>query len=60
MIAERNLVEPAGRRAETFEIFGIAAGSERGQRAAVEGALDGDDPPALRMARRRSDSVAPP
>ena len=50
-IAERHLVEAFERRPEAFEIFRIAAGRERRQRAAVEGALEGDDAVALRDGR---------
>ena len=52
-IAERHLVEAVDRRAEAFEIFLLAGGGERRQRAAVEGALEGDDAVALGLAARR-------
>ena len=52
-IGERHLVETLDDRAEAFEIFFLPAGGERGQRAAVEGALEGDDPIAFRCAVRR-------
>ena len=42
--------KPPADRAEAFEIFLLAAGRERRQRAAVEGAFEGDDADALRMA----------
>ena len=46
----RHLVEAVHRRAKAFEIFGGAGGSQRRQRAAVEGAFEGDDAIALGMA----------
>ena len=49
-VAMRHLVEAVHRRAETFEIFGGAGGGERRQRAAMEGAFEGDDAVALAMA----------
>ena len=52
-IAERHLVEAFDHRPEAFEIFLLAAGGERRQRAAVEGALEGDDAVALRLAAHR-------
>ena len=58
-VAERHLVEALDLRAEAFEIFRLAAGGDRRERAAVEGALEGDDAEALRRAVRRSDSAAP-
>ena len=48
-IGEGDLVEAARHRAEAFEIFLLAAGSERRQRAAVEGAFEGDDANPFRM-----------
>ena len=53
-IAERHLVEAIDHRAEAVEIFLLAAGGERRQRAAMKGALERDDAVALRPA------VAPP
>ena len=52
-IGERHLDEAARDRTEAFEIFLLAAGRERRQRAAVEGAFIGDDVDALRMAGHR-------
>ena len=49
-IAERHLVEAVDRRAEAFEIFLVAGRGDRGQRAAVEGAFEGDDAVTLRLA----------
>ena len=46
-VAERHLVEAVDLRAEAFEVFLLAAGGERRQRAAVEGAFEGDDAKAL-------------
>ena len=43
----RHLVETVHRRSETFEIFRRSRGGERRQRAAVEGAFEGDDAIAL-------------
>ena len=42
-VAERHLVEALRRRAEAFQVFRVAGGGERRQRAAVEGAGEGDD-----------------
>ena len=47
-IAERDLVEAVDDGTETVEIFLLAAGGERRQRAAVESALEGDDAVAFR------------
>ena len=52
-VAERHLVEALDHRTEALEIFLLAAGGERGQRAAVKGALEGDDAVALRLAAHR-------
>ena len=52
-IAERHLVETLHDGTEPIEIFLLPAGGERCQRAAVEGALEGDDPIAFRCAIRR-------
>ena len=57
-VAERHLVEAVDRRAEAFEIFLLAAGRERRQRAAVERALEGDDAVALGLAVDRMDTCA--
>ena len=42
--------KPGDRRTEAVEIFLVAGGGERGQRAAVERAFEGDDAVALRLA----------
>ena len=52
-IAEGRLIEAVDRRAEAVEIFGIAAGGDGRQRAAVEGALECDQPIALGAPARR-------
>ena len=52
-VAERHLVEALDHRAEAFEIFLLSAGRERRERAAVEGALEGDDAIALGLAVHR-------
>ena len=49
-IGERHLVEAVDRRAEAFEIFLVAGRGDRRQRAAVEGAFEGDDAVALGLA----------
>jgi len=49
-IGEGHLVESRHRRAEAFEIFLVAGGGDRRQRAAVKGALEGDDAITLRLA----------
>ncbi len=49
-VVERNLVEAVGHRRHAFGIFGAAGGAKRGQRAAVEGAGEGDDAVLLGMA----------
>ncbi len=59
VIAERHLVEALDLGAEAFEIFLLAAGRDGRQRAAVEGALEGDDAEALGLAVRRSGICAP-
>ncbi len=46
-VAERHLVEALDHRSEAVEIFLLAAGRERRQRAAMERALEGDDADAL-------------
>ena len=52
-VVERDLVEALDLGAEAFEIFLLAAGRDGGERAAVEGAFEGDDAEALGMAVRR-------
>ena len=49
-IGERHLVEARHRRAEAVEIFLVAGRGQRRQRAAVEGALEGDDAEPLGLA----------
>src|SRR5208283_2117584 len=49
-IAEGRLIETVDRWAEAFEIFMIAAGGKRRERASVERALESDQPVALRLA----------
>ena len=49
-VVERHLVEAVHRRPVPLKIFFRAAGGERRQRAAVEGALESDDAIAFRMA----------
>ena len=49
-VVEGDLVEAVGLRAEAFEIFRLAAGGDRRQRAAVERALEGDGAEALGIA----------
>ena len=46
-IAIGHLIEAIDLRAEAFEIFRRAAGRDRGQRPAVEGAFEGDQPVPL-------------
>ncbi len=58
-IGDRNLVEALHLRSEAFEIFRLPAGRERRQRAAVEGALEGQDVEALGMAGRPPAACAP-
>ena len=52
-IGEWHLVEALDHRTEAVEIFLLAAGRQRGERASVEGALESDDAVALRPAARR-------
>ena len=52
-IAERHMIEAVDLRAKTVEIFLLAGGGERRQRAAVEGTLECDDAIALGLAARR-------
>src|SRR5581483_1958502 len=49
-VAMRHLVEAVHRRTEAIEVFGRAGRGERRQRAAVEGAFEGDDAVAFGMA----------
>ncbi len=58
-VAEGNLVEAFDLGAEAFEIFRLAAGGDGGERAAVKGALEGDEPIALRVLRWPRDICAP-
>ena len=53
MVAEGDLVEALDLRPEAFEVFRLAARRDGGERAAVEGALEGDDAEPLRVAARR-------
>ncbi|MCY1486270.1 hypothetical protein D9M68_199090 [compost metagenome] len=48
-VAERNLVEPWGLWPETFNVLLLTTGGDRRDRAAVEGALEGDDVKLLRL-----------
>ncbi|CDX50950.1 hypothetical protein MPL3365_130224 [Mesorhizobium plurifarium] len=48
-VVECDLVEALDLRAEAFEIFVLAAGGDRRERAAVEGALESDDAETLRV-----------
>ncbi len=57
-VVEGHLVETRRLRAEAFEILLLAAGRDGRQRAAVEGALEGDDVEALRDGPWHSDSGA--
>ena len=59
VIAERDLVEALDLRAEAFEVLLLAAGRDRRERAAVEGALEGEDAEALGLRRWRSGTSAP-
>ena len=43
MIGERHLIEAFDLGAEAFEIFGLSASCDGGQRAPVEGTFEGDD-----------------
>jgi hypothetical protein len=49
-VAERHLIEAGRGGAEAVEIFLLPAGGDGRQRAAVEGALEGDQPVALGVA----------
>ena len=51
-VAERHLVEALDLRAEALEVLLLAAGGDGGERAAVEGALEGDDAEPLWAAFR--------
>ena len=44
------MVEALDRRTEAFEVLRVATGRDGRQRAAVEGAAEGDDAPPLRIA----------
>ena len=46
-VERSHLVEAVDRRSEAFEMLGLAAGSDRGERPAMEGAVEGDEPVAL-------------
>ena len=58
-IAERHMVEAFDRRPEALEVFLVAAGGDGRERAAVEGAFEDDDAPALGLAADIMDSAAP-
>ena len=58
-IAGRDLIETVDLRAEALQIFRLTARGDCGQRAAVKGAFEGDDPEALGMAARQTGSGAP-
>src|ERR1700722_1887153 len=49
-VGQRNLVEAVDLGAEAVEIFGLAAGGDRGERPAMERALEGERAKALGMA----------
>ncbi len=49
-VAERHLVEAADLRPEAFQVLCLTAGRDRGQRAPVEGTLEGNDMETLGMA----------
>ena len=49
-VAERNVIEPFHHRTEAVQIVFVAGGGERGQRAAMERALEADEPEAFRLA----------
>ena len=49
-IAEAHLIEARHRLAEAIEIFLVAGGGERRERAPMEGAVEGDDAALLRLA----------
>ena len=49
-VVEGHLVEALDLGAEALEIFGLAAGGDRGERAAVKGAFESDEPEALGLA----------
>ena len=51
-IAERHLVEAVDLRAKSFEIFRLAAGGDRRERTAMEGALEGNHAVAVARATR--------
>ena len=56
-IAERHLVEAVDLRAKSFEIFRLAAGGDRRERTAMEGALEGNH--AVAVARATRIMIAP-
>ena len=58
-IAGRHLVEAVDLGAEALDVFLLAAGRDGRERPPVEGALEGDDPVALRLAVGRSGTCAP-
>ncbi len=49
-VVERDVVEAFHHRAEALQVVRVAGGGERGQRAAVERALEADEAEALRLA----------
>ena len=52
-VGQRNLVEAVDLGAEAVEIFGLAAGGDHGERAAMERAFEGERAVALGMAVNR-------
>src|SRR5262249_33857071 len=52
-IAKWHLVEAIDHRAEAFEVFLLTSGGECRQRAAMKGAVEGDDAVTFRLAIRR-------
>ena len=52
-VVERHVVEAFDHRAEAFQVVRVAGGGERGQRAAVERALEADEAEAFRLAAVR-------
>ena len=49
-VAEGHEIEAGRRLAEAFQVLLVAGGGDGGERAAVEGALEGDDAPPLGLA----------
>ena len=49
-IGQRNLIETVDLGPKAVQIFRLAAGGDGGERAPVKGALEGQNPIALRMA----------